>query len=711
MRRWLGLVVVALVTATCTTLIPAAPASAVPKTGTDPQHDNAPGLDARGDLTSYSVDYHVNGITVALRTRTFENPQSAANWVAEYEPGVFTQALWVIDVNGDDADEYGVVYFNDGLGNVIASVQNTQGDELCEATTTWSSTLREYSATFHASCIGTPAQVRVAAGMLYETPTTESWDVATTWTPFAAIPSAPAAPTNVSAVAGHQSATVSWTAPPDSGSPLGGYTITVSPGGNSYSALAGETSHVITGLTNGVSYTFTVQAWNGIGLGPASAPSNAVVPAPTAPAAPVLVATRGDQQGSLIWNAPEANGSAITGYTVTVSPGGISIPIAASTTNTVVPGLTNGVAYSATVTATNGIGTSSASNTAVFTPAGLPSVPTNAVASGGPGVATVSWAASNANGAALTKYTVTASPGGAQTVVAGNKTSATVNLPNGGTFTFTVTATNAVGTSASSAPSAGVFVVQYVPKSGYWMLGRDGAVYGFGNAANYGRASFPAGVRATAIVNRSDGLGYWVVASDGSVRAFGNAQHFGDHPPLGGGEFVSTMSVTPTHKGYWLFTNRGRVIRYGDAKFYGDMSGVALNGPVVASVATPTGKGYYMVGSDGGVFSFGDARFKGSTGGLRLNRPVVGISPTPDNKGYWLVASDGGVFAFSATFRGSMGSVRLNRPVNGLVPFGNGYLMVASDGGVFNFSNKPFYGSLASSPPASPIIGISAFSK
>jgi hypothetical protein len=55
--------------------------------------------------------------------------------------------------------------------------------------------------------------------------------------------------------------------------------------------------------------------------------------------------------------------------------------------------------------------------------------------------------------------------------------------------------------------------------------------------------------------------------------------------------------------------------------------------------------------------------------------------------------------------------VRLNKPVNGLVAFGNGYLMVASDGGIFDLSDTPFAGSLASDPPAAPIIGVAAFSR
>jgi hypothetical protein len=249
-------------------------------------------------------------------------------------------------------------------------------------------------------------------------------------------------------------------------------------------------------------------------------------------------------------------------------------------------------------------------------------------------------------------------------------------------------------------------VTQTAARVGYWMLGRDGTVYGFGDA----QGSTGAMAGAASIATRSDGLGYWVVDVAGSVRAQGTARVLGGVPTLATGEMVTTMSATPSGDGYWLFTSRGRVLPYGDARDYGDMSRTRLNGPVIASVATPTGHGYYMVGSDGGVFSFGDARFHGSTGGLRLNSPIAGISPTPDNKGYWLVASDGGVFAFRAPFRGSMGGTRLYRPVTGLVAFGNGYLMAATDGGIFNFSNKPFLGSLSGRSLTAPVTAIAAFS-
>src|SRR6185437_14792816 len=156
-------------------------------------------------------------------------------------------------------------------------------------------------------------------------------------------------------------ATVSWTAGDDGGSAITGYTVTTSPGGATTSASG--TSVLVTGLTDGTAYTFTITATNGIGTSSASDRSSPVTPtAPaTAPDAPTGVgAVAGDGQATVSWTAPAANGSPITGYTVTTSPGDTTTP--ASGTSVLVTGLTDGTAYTFTVTATNGIGTSSASD-------------------------------------------------------------------------------------------------------------------------------------------------------------------------------------------------------------------------------------------------------------------------------------------------------------------------------------------------------------
>jgi hypothetical protein len=95
---------------------------------------------------------------------------------------------------------------------------------------------------------------------------------------FASVtPTAPDAPTGVTASAGDGQASVSWAAPSDGGSPITSYTVTSDPGGFTASTT-GATSAAVTGLTNGTAYTFTVTATNGVGTGAASAPSNSVVP-------------------------------------------------------------------------------------------------------------------------------------------------------------------------------------------------------------------------------------------------------------------------------------------------------------------------------------------------------------------------------------------------------------------------------------------------
>jgi sugar lactone lactonase YvrE len=81
-----------------------------------------------------------------------------------------------------------------------------------------------------------------------------------------------------------------------------------------------------------------------------------------------------------------------------------------------------------------------------------PASPSGVVASAGKGLATVHFASSADGGAAVTNYKVTSSPG--HKVCVTSTTSCTVEgLTNGQTYSFRVTATNSVGTSAGSASS------------------------------------------------------------------------------------------------------------------------------------------------------------------------------------------------------------------------------------------------------------------
>jgi Domain of unknown function (DUF4082)/Concanavalin A-like lectin/glucanases superfamily/Fibronectin type III domain/Bacterial Ig domain/Viral BACON domain len=96
-------------------------------------------------------------------------------------------------------------------------------------------------------------------------------------------PTAPGTPIGVVASAGNQQATLRWTSPSDGGRTITRYTITPYLNGVAQPTTAvngspAPTTGVVTGLTNGSSYTFTVSATNSVGTGPDSIPSGAVTP-------------------------------------------------------------------------------------------------------------------------------------------------------------------------------------------------------------------------------------------------------------------------------------------------------------------------------------------------------------------------------------------------------------------------------------------------
>ena len=272
------------------------------------------------------------------------------------------------------------------------------------------------------------------------------------------------------------SATVTWVAPTSpGGSNITSYTVkaadatAASRGGQSCTWTTGPLTCTVTGLTNGDSYTFTVTATNSLGTGASSNPSNAVVPAITAPSAPTgVTATPGNTTITLSWTAPSDGGSAITGYDVyestTSGAENYASPVNTSPitgTTTTLTGLTNGTTYYFTVKAINAVGSSAPSAEVWAIPAGtVPGAPTAVSAVAGYGSATVSWSApANVGGSAISRYSVTAtdttlaSRGGQTCTTSGALSCTVTGLTNGDLYSFTVTATNSVGTSVASGSS------------------------------------------------------------------------------------------------------------------------------------------------------------------------------------------------------------------------------------------------------------------
>lgn len=90
---------------------------------------------------------------------------------------------------------------------------------------------------------------------------------------------APNAPTGAVAFSGNAQAIVNWTPPSNIGSSaLISNTVTSSPGGFTSTVAGSATTATVSGLTNGVSYTFTVVSTNSTGPSPASAASNSITP-------------------------------------------------------------------------------------------------------------------------------------------------------------------------------------------------------------------------------------------------------------------------------------------------------------------------------------------------------------------------------------------------------------------------------------------------
>ena len=222
----------------------------------------------------------------------------------------------------------------------------------------------------------------------------------------------PSAPQNLAGTPGDREVELGWEAPSDDGgAAIVRYDVRHAEGASVPDDTpwtpVEDTSHTVSGLTNGTAYAFEVRAVNDAAKGEAATTTATPVTVPSAPR-DVLVTTE-DRGIVLRWSPPADNGGSIVLRYEMRHAEGASVPgdtrwrsIGASTSGAFRQ-LTNGTAYAFEVRAVNARGEGPAAHTQA-TP-GFPSAPQNLALAPSHNAVALAWEApSGDGGSALTKY-------------------------------------------------------------------------------------------------------------------------------------------------------------------------------------------------------------------------------------------------------------------------------------------------------------------
>jgi hypothetical protein len=271
---------------------------------------------------------------------------------------------------------------------------------------------------------------------------------------------APDRPSNVRPIPGSGSATLSWTAPANNGSPINDYRVTPYLDGVEQPTItigSTHTTQTITGLVDGSTYYFKVAAHNANGWGLLSPGANPVtVGTPLTPTG--LISFAGNAAATLAWTAPaDDNGSPVTGYVVTPFANGVAKPaelVPGTVTAQTFAGLPNGATYTFKIAAVNANGTGPSTIQLAPVVVGSPGRASGVFSSPRYYAAQLHWTAPVDNGSIISGYIVTPYANGVaqyKRYFYGKSTTAMVTgLTNGVRYTFTVAAFNGRGTGAAT---------------------------------------------------------------------------------------------------------------------------------------------------------------------------------------------------------------------------------------------------------------------
>ena len=249
----------------------------------------------------------------------------------------------------------------------------------------------------------------------------------------------------------------------------------------------------------------------------------------------------------LSWTAPADNGAPITGYRIerstdNVSYSAISVNTGTTSTSYSDTGLNSNQIYYYKVAAINAVDTGPLSTAANATSTTVPQAPTIGTATAGNAQATVTYMVNATGGKAISTFTATSSPGSLTGTGASPIT--VTGLTNETAYTFTVTATNANGTSTASDASNSVtpipsLVVDFFVVAGGGAGGSQ-ANGGGGGAGGYRASSGTSGASSAAesrvavstatnytVTVGAGGAGGQNVPTNGSTSVFANITSVG----------------------------------------------------------------------------------------------------------------------------------------------------------------------------------------
>jgi len=181
------------------------------------------------------------------------------------------------------------------------------------------------------------------------------------WFPIAAAPTVPTSVIATDTPSGREfnngRASVAFSIGTNGGAPTS-LVVTPTPATSPTTFTGSSSPIIVTGLSSSTQYTYTAYATSPYGTSAASSASSGVT-ATSVPQAPTIGAvTAGNATATVAYTTNATGGSAITTFTATSNPGGLT---GTGTSPISVSGLTNGTSYTFAVTATNANGTSAAS--------------------------------------------------------------------------------------------------------------------------------------------------------------------------------------------------------------------------------------------------------------------------------------------------------------------------------------------------------------